>query len=636
MNEYNFKCIQSLTRKAEEASCADTMRETMRTIIEFLFEDRKTNSDRNLDISMKVVLALIDRVLAEREKEKTLLIIEVMINLLIILQSEFGNYFHEYFQVVVLHFDDFDGNIQRATELLNNYLLDSMIANIDKMTVKTLYFIENILSYIRDSKNERVRMMILKWLTLLDSFPVCELSQYFQEIIKDLLYLFYDPNPEVVFVSVKKVDELFSRFMKNWTPNITTMKDILKIIYFVAEEVKPLHSPHTDALISKCYTHLIELTQQQMLHNDAEQKPKNFVVPLEMISLVLNDIYLKVLKKKNDSQLAKPFFRKMQGMFSQLVTKELLPPEKLSESVLQYYLKFIEKSRMRDLSILVEIKNLLVPVIKSEKVPLEQIQTLFKKCVWRICENNFHHKDKALFAQAIELSLKKISFKALCYRKSYISVFSESLFVQFFDDKRCTNILNYYQKSFLSFFLQNVKLFEILSKISELPSESDFNYRLFLHWLWRTLYSKPDELSMASKFIYSLPKTNKLRTALFEDPLLFVVMNVILKNYIIAHEILLFLNEEMSIKGNKFQILFSEKIYSMAEDIKELVYNERYSNDYLFIRFIVLVMMLIPQKPLFFDFRKVVKFKFSVAAMNTSISAENQAIIDSYIEERKS
>lgn len=79
-------------------------------------------------------------------------------------------------------YDDFDYEIKNRATILSNALFDYFLINIKRFT-KISYTVKTMMKEISEYKNNSNRILILKWIYMIDSFPSTSLTYVLDLII---------------------------------------------------------------------------------------------------------------------------------------------------------------------------------------------------------------------------------------------------------------------------------------------------------------------------------------------------------------------------------------------------------------------------------------------------------------------
>ena len=118
---------------------------------------------------------------------------EFLINLLPQVDIYLDSFFFEFFDPILLMYDDFDYQIKNSANVLSNSLFEHFLSNIKKVS-KMQSIIKHMVKKIPEYRNTANRILILKWIYMIDSFPGSSLTFILELFISDYLYLFLDPN----------------------------------------------------------------------------------------------------------------------------------------------------------------------------------------------------------------------------------------------------------------------------------------------------------------------------------------------------------------------------------------------------------------------------------------------------------
>lgn len=122
-------------------------REGLEEIANCFFDDFAYNGGRNVQELRQVVRQLTQIILADKRKPFVQYFLEFLLNLLPIVDCFLEQFFFEFFDTVLLLYDDFDFEIKNSASVLGNSLFDHFTIHIKKIN-KTSNIVKQMLKQV--------------------------------------------------------------------------------------------------------------------------------------------------------------------------------------------------------------------------------------------------------------------------------------------------------------------------------------------------------------------------------------------------------------------------------------------------------------------------------------------------------
>ena len=610
MNDFFFRKIMDISQRSIESESVQHFKENIKNISKCLHQDMEMNKYKNIDKIMILIRNFTKELFTKRIKQITIALFEFLLNVLMCVKSQVDFYFFDFFDPIILFYDDYDNEIKNACNLLNKVLLDTFISQVEKIS-KHYVIVKTIIKNIQIAKNENIRLLILEWIYVIDSFPCFDISYIFEQYIADLIYLFNEDNIEIVRLVKHKIKEIIK---KHKNKNNLDKKKIFKVIrnvYLVSTQFEK--SKNKKTIEKNIFEILMEYFQIFIKKiEDYEKKKKdnkNLRIDLNLIydvfEFMIQNIYLKKYKLQKNLTFRKKCYKKIKLFISKVmdVLNEKIAMD-MKKSLIDNYKSFVKLNKCSDFGLFYEINGFLRVFSKSKnKIELSFLRSL-TKLFWYILKNNKKNFKKEKFqyfiSEKIALSLEELFLD----NENGYDIFLKNLIYIIFENKHQIFVKPIFIH-LLGFFKKNLELYEILQLFTQ--CSIFLNLKKFLRFFFEQLQQETDiNRIKISNFIFQ-KHSSIFTNILFNNPLWFLLINIALKNFEFCCKFLKYLIDKYQFLCYEKQINFANKISKMLFYLDHLIKNYNYYENYYFLNFISIALMIIPQNHMFFKFQNFLK-----------------------------
>ena len=607
MKSYTVKRIHTILAQLKKTDPLVLLKENLIKTAQFIYEDVSLNKFNHYNDYAYLIEEKVRDLSTSEDKEVIVQLNEFLINFILISKEQVQHSFSYLFDVVVRFYDDLDDDIKNSAHNLNDCLTDCISSTIDKNS-RISNMLRTIVKCIYETRNERVRLLILEWIYLLDTFPCCDLAQYIDIFIAEFVEFYFDNNIEIVELASNKITEIRRRF------DGLFKLDLGKIIK-VLEILRTVNARFSDQISRKMEKHLFDLFYefiQVIVNYYSTAHTQNIRVPqklsFDVFKLVLLDIYLHQYKvdpsracQKKIYKTLKLLVKKFRGSLDSQTEIEM------KENLLVYYKVFIANYSYSDFSILYEINGLLKMFSASKlEIKIGHLDILIE-IVWLLILNNKRKNKMGKLAAFIISKLDDVLTEFFSDNRNKLKIFIQRLMYKAFD-KDNKGIIDEIYLHLLYFFNINILLPEILKLFTE---EQNFYFHpgKFIKFLYTKAQGRVKENQLAlNEYIYK--KTgNRIAKAIFGNFSWFLLINIAMGNFITAKMVLEYQLSQLYKKSLDHHKLFNRIVSHTVLELDPIMRDENYNNNGYLLEFLCICLMIIEQNSVFNTLTKFLKSK---------------------------
>lgn len=610
MNDFFFRKIMDISQRSIESESVQHFKENIKNISKCLHQDMEMNRFKNIDKIMILIRNFTKELFQKRIKQITIALFEFLLNVLICIKPQVDFYFFDFFDPIILFYDDYDSEIKNACHLLNKVLLDIFISQVEKIS-KHYVIVKSIIKNIQIAKNENIRLLILEWIYVIDSFPCFDISYIFEQYIADLIYLFNEDNIEIVRLVKNKVISIVNRHkMKNSIDKKKIFK-VMRNVYLVSTQFeKSKNFKSFEKNVFFILMEYFEIFIKKIEDYEKRKKDnKNLRIDLNLIydvfEFMIRNVYLKKYKVQKNLTFRKKCYKKIKYFISKVM--EVLNDQivmNMKKSLIDNYKNFVKVNNSSDFGLFYEINGFLRVFSKSKnKIELSFIRAL-TKLFWYILKNNKKNFKKEKFqyfiSEKIAISLEEL----FTNNENAYDIFLKNLIYIIFENKHQIFVKPIFIH-LLGFFRKNLELYEILQLFTQ--CSIFLNLKKFLRFFFEQLQQETDiNRNKISNFIFQKNSTI-FTNILFNNPLWFILINISLKNFEFCCLFLKHLIDLYQFQSFDKQINFANQISKMLFYLDHLIKNYNYYQNFYFLKFISISLMIIPQNDIFKKYKNFLK-----------------------------
>lgn len=607
MNNFYVNNLIGLCNQTKDSDSLPLIKENLTNFCRYLFEDVQLNQYKNIKENIKTIKDISENLLKTNDKDIKIAVIEFLVNVTLILKEQIMNYFNDFFEIIVENYDDFEAGIKLSVDFLNNHLQDVVVSSISKANRQISRITLKISSYLPTCENERVRIMLLKWIYLIDSFPCCEVKTDLELVIGHLISAYTDRNVRIREIASTKTRQLIDKYRYSFM-DLKNLSELLRVIQKTCKELRPTDRNQFDELVFSVYSQVLNLLRQ-IIEKDTQLNIKNDLWK-KVFNIVIQEIYLMQLKKSSNTSSARKIGKQIKiiidSMAERAEDKDHLKEQ--LESLLGAYKQFIIETNCTNFGIIYEINDLIKNFLNRNLVYYDMyIDNLVQMFHQLMLNKRLDYSNKK-FKHFLTFKLKEYfesifknkeqimtDFLLLLFNKLFSEmpsglldrIFFELLYV-FRPRLDLLNIIFLFTKK-RNLYVNAEQLFEFL--FIEIPKEND---------------KKKEEISA---FFYT-SCDGPFKEEIYSSPLWFILFNCVLKNFKTCVKSLDFLvNHTFETKSLRHQVALVARFDLMAGYLTSLAKSESYNLHPDFLHFISKVCLLISQGKDFHQLLRLLKFK---------------------------
>jgi len=576
MNNFYVNNLIGLCNQTKDSDSLPLIKENLRNFCRYLFEDVQLNQYKNIKENIKTI----------KDISENLLKIE--------------------------NYDDFEAGIKLSVDFLNNHLQDVVVSSISKANRQVSRITLKISSYLPTCENERVRIMLLKWIYLIDSFPCCEVKADLELLIGHLISGYTDRNARIREIASVKVRQLIDKY-RFYFMDLKNLSELLRVLQKNCKELRQNDRSQFDELIFGVYSQALNLLRQ-IIEKDTQLNIKSDLWK-KVFTIVIQEVYLMQLKKSTNTSSARKIGKQIKIIIDSMAEraedhdhlKEQL------ENLLGAYKQFIKETNCTNFGIMYEINDLIKNFLSRNTVfydmYIDKLVDMFYLLMLNkradYASKKFKHfltfKLREYFESIFKNREQRMTdFLLLLFNKLFSEIpprqldqiFFELLYV-FRPRLDVSNVIFLFSKK-RRLYVNAEQLFEFL--FIEIPKESD---------------QKKEEISA---FFYS-NGDGLFRQQIYRNPLWFILFNCVLKNFKTCSKSLdLLIRFTFETKSLRSQVALVSRLDVMAGYLVSLAKNEAYNMHQDFLHFISKVCLLISQGKDFHWLLRLLKFKRGIQA----------------------
>lgn len=596
MQHFYLNSLNELIKRAHAIDSIILLKENLKKICKNLKEDISLNGFKNADASMEAIKQISANYLKSELKEVRVLHIEFLINLVLIFQEQTLKYFPMFFQIVVENFDEFDENLKRSAGILNDTLYDLVLACSAKMHRSISSLPKKITNFIAESKNERIRIMLLKWVYLVDSFQLCDFSSDLDIVVSNMLHLLVDPRKEIVDIAHLKIIKLIEKYIDPISADFYRFSKLLRMLIQSWQTIK---LKQENEIAKKSFMQICEIGIISVLG-----RLKNSTLAFldsghseGLFKIILFDIYLVLVKSTRDDEQIKNVFQNIKLIVKEIVRNQNEGSGKILlflRVTLRSYRDYIISTELQDFRIVYEINEISVLFVGDSEFLFQDYNNSLQDILVFLFQNNLQKNTTQKFRAFISNNLYAILEKPLStFLKFFDKMLSQFFEKVFFSDKQ--NIFENVRNELLYFFKNRISASDIFEKFAtsfEFKGDPTF----IIEFLNQELPKIDSREKRKIELTFYENSQLKFRESFYKSPVLFIVFNLLIGCFEVSSMVLVFLiNDCLPNKTLKHAIRLNQGLDLLARHAIDLNEISEFHFSFEFKKFVGKLLMAMSQ-----------------------------------------
>lgn len=571
MQNYYVNTLSELVSRMKELDSVILVKETLKKICKVLKEDLVANQYKNLPSNMQFVEKISSECLKTEIKDLRAILIEFLVNVVLIFEEQILRYFSIFFLIVVENFDEFDQYLKLAASVLNDALYDIVLSSAPRMNKQVSSLLKKITYFIPESKNERIRIMILKWIYLVDNFQVCDISTDLDAILSNMLYFYTDPRPEVIEVADIKINKLLDRYLETISIDLVKFTKFLKSIL---QTWQTIHLKKEEDGSRKRMMHLTQRLITSVLRRVERSVSEFFISGFGegLFTLVLHGIYLSIIKASNDDSQSKQSFANVKLITKLLANQAVSGKHKTFSfvgAIMKSYQGYITATGQKNFRILNEINELAVILLGSSNEHYSEYNDHLQKCIYELFSNNKPNMSTLKYRQFISQTLYSVLEKSLLLHETFLLEVMKKLMEKVYGLEK-DSVFEDIRLELLYFFKNLIPITDIFSYFSQiLTVDQDMGF--LIEFLFQEMPTQnPVEIQKMNDIFYK-KSHESFKKVIFKNPIWFILLNLLLNNFEISRLVLYWAVETYTqLKSLKYSIRLNSCLGLLAKYLVHL------------------------------------------------------------------